>query len=322
MGLPGETSARSSRPMEGQSVTTPKQEYTLQKYDAMCRSIEDAASVDEVKDIRDKALAFQMYAKQAKNLKAERLAAEIRIRAERKCGELLAEMPKAKGGNPNLPTPNKTEGVATLADMGISYRQSSGWQKLAAMPEEQFEKAVGEIEIPSLFSVLNHRAQGTGQNEWYTPAEYIEAVRDVLGTIDLDPASSAIANETVKATSFYSVENNGLELQWHGKVFLNPPYAQPFIAQFIEKLVSEFSRHRVTEAVALTNDSSDTEWFHWAGESCSAICHTRGRISFISPNGVKGSPLQGQAFFYFGNNVQRFAERFHSIGFVVVPYVF
>lgn len=296
---------------------------SMVKYDAMCTAIEAARQVDEVKDIRDKAMAIQMYAKQAKNLDAERHAAEIRVRAERKCGELLAQMPKAKGGNPNLPTGNKAEPVATLTDLGISKRQSSEWQQLAGVPEKHFEEAMAEQEIPSASGVLNHRAQGTGQNEWYTPAEYIQAVRDVLGTIDLDPASSEVANKVVGADRFFTAEDDGLTEDWTAKtLWMNPPYAQPLISQFIEKLALSFLEGQVLEAIVLTNDSSDTAWFHRAGESCSAICHTRGRISFISPEGVKGSPLQGQAFFYFGPNVERFAKRFQSVGFVVVPYVF
>ena len=306
-------------------MPTPMPEYNtaLVKYDAMCLAIEVACAVDEVKDIRDKALAIQLYAKQAKNLDAERRAAEIRVRAERKCGELLAEQPKAKGGNPNLSNGTTGCDTPTLTSLGITRDQSSQWQKLAAVPHSQFEEAIAEQEIPTSTGVLNHRAQGTGQNEWYTPEDYIQAVRDVLGTIELDPASSATANETVGAERFFTAEEDGLSKVWSAKtLWMNPPYAQPLIAQFVEKLVSEIEAWRVTEAIILTNDSSDTAWFHRAGESCSAICHTRGRISFISPDGVKGSPLQGQAFFYFGEYVERFAKRFRSIGFVVVPYAF
>jgi len=100
----------------------------------------------------------------------ERHAAEIRVRAERKCGELLADLPKNKGaafeGNPGKGDARLPEGTTqTLADLGISKRQSSEWQKLAAVPEEDFEAAIAEQEVPSAGGVLNHRAQGTGQNE-------------------------------------------------------------------------------------------------------------------------------------------------------------
>lgn len=69
-----------------------------------------------------------------------------RVQAERKCGELLAPMPKAKGGNPNLPksTPSELLGVDTLADLGITYKQSSEWQKLASVPSETFEEAIAD----------------------------------------------------------------------------------------------------------------------------------------------------------------------------------
>jgi hypothetical protein len=62
--------------------------------------------------------------------------------------------------------------------------------------------------------------------EWYTPAPYIEAAREVLGAIDLDPASSAQANATVRATAFFSKDDDGLARDWSGRAFLNPPYGK------------------------------------------------------------------------------------------------
>lgn len=62
------------------------------KYDAMCHAIAEAWSIDEAKDIADKAAALAVYAKQAKNFDAERQASEIRVRAERRCGELLVAL--------------------------------------------------------------------------------------------------------------------------------------------------------------------------------------------------------------------------------------
>jgi ParB family chromosome partitioning protein len=216
--------------------------------------------------------------------------------------------------------PSEDTRAQTLAQLGISYDQSSQWQQLAALPVEHFEDAIAQQEIPSASGVLNHRAQGTGQNEWYTPPEHIAAVREVLGTIDLDPASTETANRTVKAARYYSTDDDGLSQPWSGRVFLNPPYAQPYIAQFVGKLVDEVDAGHVDEAILLTHNYTDTAWFHNAEEHCNAICFTRGRIGFLSPTGERAAPTQGQAFFYYGDDVARFALRFSSLGFLVVPY--
>jgi hypothetical protein len=111
----------------------------LVRYDAMCRAIDACLEADEVKDIRDKAMALALYAKQAKNYDAERRAVEIRVRAERKAGTLLRAMEKAKGarGNPGgrgaaiVRSDNPTAQPKTLAEMGISKDQSAEWQRLA-----------------------------------------------------------------------------------------------------------------------------------------------------------------------------------------------
>ena len=118
---------------DGENIGCP-----IARYDAMCRAIAEAHAVDEVKDLRDKAAALQAYARMAGNFDAEKRCAEIRLRAERRAGELLAAMDKAKGGRPSK-TPAATEGVSTLKDLGISEKQSSTWQRLAAVPRDRFE---------------------------------------------------------------------------------------------------------------------------------------------------------------------------------------
>jgi hypothetical protein len=70
---------------------------SLARYDAMCRAIEAAYKVDEVKDIRDQAIALEVYARQAHNVEAERKACEIRLRAERKAGALSAKLERSPG---------------------------------------------------------------------------------------------------------------------------------------------------------------------------------------------------------------------------------
>ena len=157
---------------------------------------------------------------------------------------------------------------------------------------------------------------GTGENEWYTPEQHIELARQVLGTIELDPASSHVANQTVKAERFFSQETNGLEKEWAGNVWLNPPYAQPAIAQFADKMVAEWQSGRVTAAIVLTHNYTDTAWFQTLARAAAAICFTRGRVRFVSPAGELAAPTQGQAFFYFGPETDIFADVFGQIGFV------
>lgn len=196
--------------------------------------------------------------------------------------------------------------------------------QFVALPEEVQQEAIAAIaehhepaKEVMREAVHNHRAQGTGENEWYTPQTHLDAAYEVLGNIDLDPASSEIANKTVQADQIFTIDDDGLTKEWAGRVWMNPPYAQPFIAQFVEKLASEYEAGRVTEAISLTHNYTDTVWFHRAAKSCAAICFTRGRIGFLSPEGKKAAPTQGQAFFYYGSKVAEFVASFSRIGFVV-----
>jgi phage N-6-adenine-methyltransferase len=166
----------------------------------------------------------------------------------------------------------------------------------------------------------SHRTLGTGDNEWFTPPLFIEAARDVLGgEIDLDPASHPKAQKWIKAKDFYTREKNGLEKEWRGRVWLNPPYGRVEVALFIDKLIEHYQRGDVSAAVLLTHNYTDTRWFHAAVAASQMICFTRGRIEFEDNTGETCKPAQGQAFFYFGAAGARFIERFRPIGFVMSP---
>jgi phage N-6-adenine-methyltransferase len=165
---------------------------------------------------------------------------------------------------------------------------------------------------------LHHRGAGTGNNEWFTPAEYIEAARNVLGEIDLDPASHPLAQEIVKAKQFFTREDNGLNQPWLGRVWLNPPYGKSEIEPFIEKLIDEIELGN-TSAILLTHNYTDTAWFHAAALNAQMICFTKGRIRFVDQDGNKCSPTQGQAFFYYGDAASTFADVFRKFGLIVQP---
>ncbi|MYF06691.1 MAG: hypothetical protein F4092_00580 [Rhodospirillaceae bacterium] len=127
----------------------------------MCRAIDACFEVDEVKDLRDKAMAMEHYARQARNPEPERRACEIRLRAERKAGQLLKDMEKAaRGPDANgQGSQRATAETPTLSDMGVSKDQSSRWQKLADVPEEQFEAALAAPEKPSTTGIIRANGQ-------------------------------------------------------------------------------------------------------------------------------------------------------------------
>jgi hypothetical protein len=119
----------------------------LIRYDAARRALAEAKRVDEVKAIRDKAVAGQAYARQAKDTTLIEHATDIRLRAERRAGELLVKMEKNKGAVPGK-TGRKGKPVLDskpkLKDLGVTKTQSSRWRMLAAIPQEQFEGVVAE----------------------------------------------------------------------------------------------------------------------------------------------------------------------------------
>jgi phage N-6-adenine-methyltransferase len=160
-----------------------------------------------------------------------------------------------------------------------------------------------------------HVSYNTGENEWYTPACYIESARCVMGSIDLDPASSLIANERVGATKIYTQEDDGLQYEWSGNVWMNPPYAQPLIMHFVSKLAES---ENVNQAIVLVNNGTETAWGQTLLKACSSVCFPQGRIKFIDPEGNPGqSPLQGQMIAYIGSNTDAFRTEFVQYGTIL-----
>ena len=191
---------------------------------------------------------------------------------------------------------------------------------VAALPEEQRTEVLQRVEAgETVKAALPHVAHNSGQNEWYTPAPWIEAARAAMGGIDCDPASSAIANERVRATAIWTAEDDGRERVWGERVWMNPPYAQPLVADFCEALAVRFERGEVKQACVLVNNGTETAWFHRLLSVASAVCFPRTRVRFLAPSGEpSGSPLQGQACVYLGSNRAAFTKHFSAFGVVLV----
>lgn len=189
-------------------------------------------------------------------------------------------------------------------------------------------------------------------NDWFTSAIIIDAARDVMGDIELDPASCAEANETVKAERYYTKAQRGLVRSWKCRsLWLNPPYGvykgQSNQGRWSHRLVHEYQQGNVGQGIALVNAYFGYKWFTrlikissiahgYATEEIfredyegptpmPPICFTFDLLSFNAP---KNEPEQGKqgnmdkskygsAIFYYGKNCARFAEVFQGIGFVV-----
>jgi hypothetical protein len=171
-----------------------------------------------------------------------------------------------------------------------------------------------QLELQERLRKAPHVANNSGDNEWYTPKEYIEAARQVLGEIDLDPASNPIANEVVRAATYYTAEDSGLDKNWQGTVWMNPPYESGLIGQFAEKLCDSHAGGNVTSAIVLVNNATETRWFQSIADQASAACFPKGRVKFWHPRKV-AVPLQGQAILYLGPNADEFARAFSQFGF-------
>ena len=161
--------------------------------------------------------------------------------------------------------------------------------------------------------LVPHVSRNSGQNEWYTPVPIVEAARKVMGGIDLDPATSELAQSlVVRAESYYTKETNGLSKEWTGRIWMNPPYSQDLIGRFIHKLVRS---HGILQWVVLVNNATETKWGQMLLRSSRAVCFPSSRVKFIDINGKpSGTPLQGQMISYSGDNVEVFNEEFGKFG--------
>jgi hypothetical protein len=184
---------------------------TLVKYEAARKALAAAHGVDEVKDIRDKAVAMQEYAKQAKDSQLIEYATEIKLRAERKAGQLLAQMAERgerrsagehSGNQYSERFPSETI-PPKLENLGVTKIQSHRWQKLADLDDEVFEATVEAAKTKMVAAVEGRgtafRTTFTGYQNWFAPPQYLELAREVLGDFDLDPASHIEAQKVIQA---------------------------------------------------------------------------------------------------------------------------
>ena len=176
----------------------------------------------------------------------------------------------------------------------------------------------------------------TADNERRTPEWLIESARQVLGTIDLDPASDESGNLRVKAVDYFDKEDDGLNQLWLGSVFLNPPGgrldAETFkptsrpqnavssAAVWWSKLLHEITEGRCTEAIYICFNLEamlNTQKFAPLPIQAFTFCVPAKRVEYPSVNGGNSSsPAGASAIVYVGNNPEKFRSEFKNYGHV------
>jgi ParB family chromosome partitioning protein len=260
------------------------------------------------------------------------LALGVKMRAPQALGLTRPQWIERVGGAARLALEDRLTAVAELAADGMSNRaiadvlgvgETTVRRDLDPAPNGASElgdqEALGAIAPNGALEPEPHVTRNSGVDEWYTPSEYLNAARDVLGAIDLDPASSPAANKTVRAERYYTADDDGLTRPWCGRVWMNPPYSTGLVDRFVAKLLDAYQTGDVPAAVVLTNNATDTRWWQSLARRSSAVCLLAGRIRFRTPDGdVAGAGLQGQTICYLGENARGvFVERFREFGVVL-----
>lgn len=119
-----------------------------------------------------------------------------------------------------------------------------------------------------------------------SPTDIIAASRSVLGRIDLDPASSVIFNDNVKAEKFFTKECNGLSQDWYGRMFVNPPSGDRggLVKAFWDKLMFEYAERKVQSAIWIGFSIDQLQTLQntfFGGPLQFPICIPRQRLQFV-----------------------------------------
>lgn len=287
------------------------------------RMLAAIASAEDALDVIDFAEAARVFAQRAKlgigsvnHATVIKVLAELRLAAVVKEGRDAGQIAKqGRQGN------HRGAVVSTLADLGVQQQRLAEARKMAKKytPEKiralAAECTAAEQEM-SRRQLLNGEAvQQSITNEWYTPAKYIDAARAVLGGFDLDPASCAEANETVKAERYFTASDDALHTEWHGRVWLNPPYGR-LAGHFVVYLDTQHEIGNITSAITLVNaHCTDTAWFQPLWDH--TLCFTDHRIDFSAGTEARSGSTHGSVFAYLGPDHDGFAREFGQFGAIL-----
>ena len=242
---------------------------------------------------------------------------------EREIAESYPAIPaKASGamkGKGVAPGANPFKSKDSLYKMRKAYKNLSEAQ-VFKMSDDAIKK--GEVPTRELFLRRGKLAKSAPrvlsydcQDEYYTPPPIAELAREVMGSIDLDPCSNKYAQKYIKAKEFFIKKDDGLSKEWFGNVWLNPPYVYKEIDRWIDKVIESITYSKVSQAIVLTNNNTETRWAQKLLSAGNCVCFPSGRVRFWNKKGknLKG-PLQGQMIVGLMVNQDRFCSEFAKTG--------
>jgi hypothetical protein len=193
-------------------------------------------------------------------------------------------------------------------------------QKTSTSPPAPAPEQPGKA--PPSKKSTHQRLLSSESNEWYTPPEFIELARSVMGAIDCDPASNATAQQWIKATVWYGQQDDGFVKEWHGRLWLNPPYGvrgkgNHGAGAWIKRAIAQFDAGITQQAILLVRGDSAGIRELRRRFPC---CEPDQRIAFIRADGTPSDrPVPGCRFFYLGPRVAAFEQVFSAVGVVMHP---
>lgn len=120
-------------------------------------------------------------------------------------------------------------------------------------------------------------AQGSGYHGWHTPASLFDRVEAAVGPFDLDPCAPSTGGSPVRARVRFTELDDGLSLDWFGRVFMNPPYGRA-LSSWVSKAKSEADKGVVV--VGLVPARTDTAWWQDHVAPYASVIFLRGRLAF------------------------------------------
>lgn len=296
----------------------------LLRVEEAARQLAACKTVDEAKDLHDKAKALKVYYRQRQAaLEAQQDAGVIQLMAARRVGELLEEQRKkgerqgrgdagrAAANRPKAqPEPLAAAPAPTLEELGIERNAAQRFQAVAKVPEAKFTEYLraqkeggGEITTADLLRVAKSRNPHAAskvndgaddKNERFTPRELMEQLHKRFRfTVDAAGCPDAPASQIIGR--HYSAETNGFLQDFkRERTFSNVPW--DFLGDWVAFTHEQVERGCKLWVHLMPANRTEQPWWHDyiepyrpdRGGSGVRVEHLRGRVSYGSPGDPEG----------------------------------